>query len=439
MCLSEIFLIAVLVFALLCFKYTGMSRYVFHAVVFSLTLLFLDADVYWDFNFLIHKQEDNWIRFAIIFICSTLIYALPLLKQRVMIIIMSLGALFSLSSCNILAMIISTEFMMVSSYFLLRRSENKTKLAESNYFKCNVLTDISLFLAAVILVINTSTGNFDDIRFFFSLPENHNRFMLLIVLVLITTFSVRIGLFNWCYGNLDLSKLASIVCLLIPVNAIIFNRLMTDVFCYAKVQDFLRIVACCGLCLSIYTPTKLSGLLRNFIGYNAAITMLCCAMQMPRSSLGLSFLCLSEMLTMLGFFILFFSIRKRFNRKLDEIADLISFGCRYRNLALALSCLLLGTIAFPPSLDFIGKVHIISGMIKCNFWIELIILLVSSIFIITKVIQIISEIWNENDTNYFSVVNINLINVVYVVACMNMFMLPFVCGILTGGCNVSMQ
>lgn len=430
MCLSEIFLALTLLFSIFCLKYNKLENHIPQFSAFAVLLVFWDSEIMWECDFFL-PVRNVWNSIPIMFAGSVLIYENNLLNQRIMLIIMTLAAVLLMSVRNIFMLVFLVELMIIPTYFLLYEGWNKDTFFRSNYFKYNVLASaFMIFSAAVPLFVNAS-GNFEDVRFAISLSDVPSRFVMLAALLSIAAFSIRSGLFGTCFDGLDLKKSAPVFCISVPVNILILLRLLPEVFCYADVQFFLRSVFCVSALyysIAIYNSLKIYDLIRNLAAYNAGITLLCCAV-----GINLGGAWFSGVLNMLGFFVLFVSVRKRFNCELIDIDDLFSLGSKNRRLAAAVSCMFLCMIAFPPSADFFEKFALISSLIKCNFQLEQFIFFVSFVPIIIKTVRIISGLWFENNSNYFSVVNVKLTNIVYVVAYISMFAEPIMHGISIGG------
>lgn len=423
MCLSEIGLVVVLFLTLLSAKYSRISRYVPHMMAFCVLLIPVDSEAHWNCNWFVYSPKYSVIKFCIMSAGAVLLYMNNIVKQQVIIILSTIGGILLLSSCNILSMILAMEVMFFSSYFWAYDSQ-KYSFQDANYFKYNMLASMFLLFSASILYKFFSVSSFEDIRFVLSFENGQNRFLLLVVLTLIAAFSIRIGTFRICFEKIPLRNSALIFCVLIPVSSLKINALMSEVFCAVDVNGFLRIVGCFTILYAgvwFYNTQKISELLTSLIVYNAGIVHICCA---TYSSAGLLFLCVSEILTVLGVVSLLAAVRKRFNGELVYVPDLFSFGFRHKKMGVALSCLFLCIMSFPTSLNFLGKFHVCLSMIKCGYFVDLSVFIISSILVIIRCVQTISKIWSADNSVFFSVVNIKLTNMVYVIIIMDMIAFP---------------
>lgn len=431
MCLSDVGLISILLLTLLSIRNDKLVKYIPHITAISAILIFGNAEIHWNYNYFSYQSKYNVVRFCITLVGALLLYTNTLLKQRIIIILMLIGSMLLLSSCDIFSLIFTMELMAILSYFWVYISQNNL-FKEANYFKYNVLASMLLLLSMSILLKTISAGSFEEIRFILSFGNGQNRFALLIVLTLIAAFSIRIGVFFPYLDKIPLSKLSLIFCVLIPVNSLKINELMSEVFCSLDTDNILRCIGCITILYAsflFYTSKKISDLLTSNIIYHAGIVNLCCAMKTPNSSMGLLFLCLSELFTMAGIITLLIAVRKKFDKQLEEISDLFAFGFRHKKIGTAISCLFLCIMCFPPSLNFFGVFYVSLELAKANYLIDFALFFVSLTPIIAKCIKIVSKIWEENTSAFFSVVNVKLINIVYVIIMMYIIVFPSIYGL----------
>lgn len=431
MCLSDIGIIAVLLLTILSAKYNKISNYIHYIMAFCSVLIFWNNDANWSCNYFSYKSRYDIIRLGIMFAGSVLLYTNTILKRRVIITLSLMGSVLLLSSCNVFSLIFAMEFMVIPSYFWVYEDSNTT-FQDANYFKYNALASMLLFFSAGILIKNFSTNNFEDIKFILSFGNTQDRFLLLMLSSLIAVFSIRIGLFFTMFDNIPIQKLSLIFCILIPISSLKIDTLTKDVFCYLDINSFLRIIGCITISYAsilFYKSQKISGLLINIIAYQAGVVNLCCAMQSAISSTGLFFICLSELLIILGMVVFLIAIRKKFNKPLEEISDFSAFGFRHKKMGIVLSCLFLAIMGFPPSLNFLGKFYISLALIKSGYFLDSIVFILSLIPIIIRCTQTISKIWKEKHSAFFSVVNVKLINIVYVIIIMDIIVFPFIYGL----------
>lgn len=431
MCLSDIGLIAVLLFTILSAKYNKISNYIHYIMAFCAVLIFWNDDANWNCAWFSYKSGYDIIRLCIIFAGSVLLYANTILKRRIIIILSLIGSVLLLSSCNVFSLIFAMEFMIIPSYFWIHDAQNIT-FQEANYFKYNAFASMLLLFSGSILIKNLSTNNFEEIKFILSFGNAQGRFLLLMLLSLIAVFSIRIGQFFATFDNISVPKLALIFCILIPISSLKLNALMNDVFGYLDINSFLRSIGFISIlyaCVLFYKAQKISKLLISIIAYHAGIVNLCCAVQTSISSTGLFFICISELLIILGMTTFLLATRKKFNKTLEEISDFSAFGFRHKKMGIVLSCLFLAMMGFPPSLNFLGKFYICLALIKSSYWPDSIIFTLSLIPIIVRCTQIISKIWEENHSVFFSIVNVKLINIVYVIIIMDIIVFPFIYGL----------
>lgn len=430
MWLSEIYLVVIALILLVALK-CPRSMSVPKLLACSLPLVLLDGGAHWSFSFAVYREEDLFIRIMVLLSGTVLTYVYKHIKQQIVIVFIVLGAMFVSSANDMIFLMLSIEFMIVPTYFLLYDAE---KNHEEMYLKYNMLACvISIF--AVGLLCSFGVSNFGDIRYLFSFIAYHNKPVLLITSCFIIAFSIRMGLFlndRYFDKNVNFELLAPIFCISLPMCSLIFFRVISNVFYHAYINDVLEIVSCVAMCyasFAIYKSIKINELLVNYAIYNAGVVFLLSATKTFHSVRSMMFMILSEMLTMLGFLLSFSLIRKRFNKPIEYLRELASLATEHRDLKIGISMLLLCIANFPPSIGFLSRFCLYLAAFEAGAFGSVAILICTSILLMICSAKIITRMWKKDTTEFLGIINQKLIHIICLIAIVNWFVLPLAYGI----------
>jgi len=438
MLISEISLLLVFCLALICLKYNKFEKYIVQLLLISSVLTFLDDKSISNEQFLLKNNE--LIRSILILIGAVFVYINKALKQQVAIICLLNCVNTMILSDNVFSLIISGEFAIFSTYYLLNEKFYSSTFVTTKYFKYNMLASSLMVFFASMLIAYTNAISFDDIRFEFAIFKDQHMKALIVVIPMILAFFMRVGFCGECLREIiervHYEKAAPTFCLLIPCNFIVLYHLMSNVFRCNILNDVLSLTSCISIicsALMFYKSKKISTLISSVISFFAGIIFLCCSMLNQYSDRGVLILSVSYVLLISALFLLLVAIRKKFNYPLKNIEDFFSIGYRYKNIGMALSLLLLCFIGVPPSFGFDGNFCLYFSMIFQGSFVKILSVTISFVLIVIKSISIISNIWLKNNDIFFDVVNKKLTNIVYVIIIIDMIILPLVCGVF--GCN----
>lgn len=384
--------------------------------------------------FFIYKYYDSILKSLLLF-SAAIIYKFiyvdfDLFKQN-LIILSLIAAMLTLSASDFLSLLFSMEFSIIPIMFLINRK--KTFNIYSNKYILYETASVIIFIFAILLMsIFIGSTNFNDIRY--ALSYHQPKVSYLILIMLFTAFSLKLGAFLAHFGVLDLFKnelqdIAAIFCITRISFIIIFYKIMNIVFYYVDISHILLLTACISLIFGsilIAFQSNIKKITAYFIIYNSGIVFLCSSFQNQESLNSIIYFIISEMISILGIFIIFPNIRKNKNQKIENISDLNGISSWNSSLSISLSILFLSLFGIAPFIGFWSKFSICLSLFYKDIIFPLVIYIVSFAINLICLGKMINAIWfkNPQDGVYFIILNENISRIICFLAFLTIASIP---------------
>jgi NADH-quinone oxidoreductase subunit N len=291
-------------------------------------------------------------------------------ENRLLMTCSILGSLLVVSANNFILLFFSMQLMMIPACRLIGRDDPNFR---RNFFLSCILRSLLLAAAIGFIYFSLKVTSFGDIRYLISFSEIGQNSLLLSILIL-ASLPLRFGFspensFAFRIIREKISNAALIYCVAYPAALIVFYRITANVFGNFGGRNLLLSA---GLILSASAAVQLpfQNNLRKIIA--CAVTshvgtiFICCAFPCYNSANAVIFSTASEMISLLGIFVLLDEVKKNKYSEIENIQHLNSLQNRHPIFALSIFALFLLLFGFPPFLGFQSRFYLFSAMVE-NF------------------------------------------------------------------------
>lgn len=351
-------------------------------------------------------------------------------EQQILVLFSVIGASAMISATNFWTLLFAIELSILPTYFQVFSKEFFCTNKIHTYFTYNSISSAMFAFAVCFLCITTESANFSDVKSALLTTEHFNihlaSFLILLPLI------IKLGAFPCHAWLIDIAdkKSADIVavfCITKIALMIACYKTITFVLYNANITYVLLILACCSMIFGAVTVSRQNNF-KKIIAcisiYHAGAILLCATLKTYQGEQGFVFFIISEIISLLGMFILISQIKRENNQPIEQISDVNSLAIQSPELGIATTIILLSFIGFPPLIGFWGKFFICTAAIGYGVIIPAGIYVISTIFILICAIKILNAMWINNDQNSLSV-SPTITKLIYFLAFLTIAVIPF--------------
>lgn len=346
----------------------------------------------------------------ILFISSFLFYRIfdeGNFNKQIFSVLAIICICLSISASNFVSLVISMDLttIFICIYHYQNKQLNKLQVT---YI---MIASIFLIIATGIIYALVRTTSFNDIQYILSFSYQQNPFILLAILLIFTSFCIKLGIFPLHhlmleYSNGAYSDLWNVFCVFRCSSILILHKLITTVFYNTDISFiifWIGIISIIFASFLICIQTNIKKIFLYIIIYNSGIAILSSLGNGYSSRAAIIFLITSEIVTFLGLFGLINTIKKCKNKGLNDLDDLKGLSKWNPILSLILSFLFLSIFGIPPFIGFWNKFHICLFLLHKNLIFCTGLIIISMLIMMICLIKILIIIWirQPEDDIYF--------------------------------------
>ncbi|MDR0678206.1 MAG: hypothetical protein LBF44_01565 [Holosporaceae bacterium] len=318
-------------------------------------------------------------------------------KRQILTACSILGSLVIISTKDFLTLFFTIELAVIPVYILIQKDDSPPKTY--SYFIFDMVSTIFFAVAIGLIYYSTESVNFDDVRYIISLSSDQNKINWLSLLLIAVSFYIRLGAFlcnSWIFDLIEkkTSSAQLICCTLQIAIAFVFHRLITNIFYHLDTQNIILIIGLISMIFisfSLIFQNNIKKIIAHGVTYHASSIFICSSFQSYNGMRGMVFSIISEMISLLGIFILLLKIKGSKFQEIKNINDLNSLSYKSPVLILSISVIFLSLMGFPPFLGFWSRFYICLSLIGENF--STAVYMISFILNLIFVAKILDTLW----------------------------------------------
>jgi NADH-quinone oxidoreductase subunit N len=348
--------------------------------------------------------------------------------KQILVTASILGSMMMISAKDFLTLFFAIELAMIPVHLLVRRKNFSSEMR--SYFFFNMASTVFFALAMGLIYCSMESISFDDVRYITSFSSDMDRVNGLSLLLVVASFHIRLGAFlcHFWISNLIRKKifLAELICCTAQIAiAFVFYRLITSIFYYLNARNVILIIGLASMILisfSLIFQNNIKKIIAHIVAYHASAIFICSSFPSYNGMRGMVFSTISEMISLLGIFILLLKIKRAKSQEIENINDLNSLSCKHPILVLSISILFLSLMGFPPFLGFWGRFYICSSLIGENF--STAIYMISFVLNLIFVAKIFDVLWLHKGNESFTLDGAS-IKMIYLTSFLTIAAVPF--------------
>lgn len=351
-------------------------------------------------------------------------------ERQLLVLFSVIGATAVISATNFWTLLFSIELSVLPTYFLVFSKEFFCVNRIHTYFTYNSISSAIMAFAVCFLCVTTESANFSDVKSILlnaaSFKAHLASFLILIPLI------IKLGVFSCHAWVVDLAEkktedITPVFCITKIALMIACYKTIVSVLYGSHITNVLLVLSCCSMLFGsamVALQNNFKKIIAYISVYHAGVILMCASLKTYQGEQGFVFFIVSEIISLLGLFILISQIKKPNFQGIEFIRDINSLAEKYPALGIAATCILLSLIGFPPLVGFWGKFFICVASIECGFLIPAAIYVMSSIFILICAVKILRAIWFSRDCFTLSIDSAT-IKLIYFLAFLTVAVIPF--------------
>jgi len=349
-------------------------------------------------------------------------------ENRIWVTLAVLGAITSISAKNFLSALLEIELTAISVYLIVfeekfRNGLKRLQLASfvDKYVICWITGTILFSVAIYLIYLSTETINFSDVRYATSFASDKINWMAWFLILM--SFALRLGIFPFHSWMIDIAhkdpkQLAPLFCIFQISLAIVFSKIITNVFCHLDAKIIIITIGATSMLFGSFMLAFQNSIKKMLIYSMVSHGGMVFAINAFPPYNGIRGIIISFILIpMPGIF--FLLTGKSRSRELEDIGDLQS--CNQSFFKFFVSVLFLSLLGFPPFLEFWSKVY------SCLFSAQQILPAVACAFVFNSIgiARIFENLWfkEKNELFIFDPLSVKMI---CFISLMTIIAVPFV-------------
>ena len=430
--LPELFLISFTIFSILLkFLYNRKIKNSAILLITAAVCLFpVDESIKYSSHFFTYKYSESILKSLFLLSSSILckfVYDSDSYNKQILAVLSVVGAMFALSSNNFLSLLFSMELSAITIYMFLKKEDL------SNKHVLYWIASSAIFIFAIFLMyVFIGSTNFNDIRYAFSYHQPKLSYFILATIFI--AFCMKLGSFLLHFGILDsfkneLQDISIIFCVVRISMIFVFYKIIAVAFYHIDISSILLLASCISLffgCILISSQTNLKKIIAYFLIYNSGIVFLCSSCKTYQSLKSVLYSALSEIISILGIFIVLTNIKKNKNQKLEYISDLNGISSWNPTLAAFITILFLSLFGLSPFVGFYSRLFVCLSLLSKGIIFPSIVYIISFAINLICLGKIIDAIWfkKAETGEYFIISNENVSKVICFISFFTIISIP---------------